>query len=287
MSRLASVQGGDEREGKVGGTLPTGVEVRPYLRPPLFFGVLDELLPPLGRHVPGEAERLKPLEPALGLYAPHVALPLFAPDRVAGKEHAAGAEERVEVGVRPPVHGRPRGLHGLVEADLVLRLDRPTHVVPGQPRDQQREQEHRVSRRRFAQVAKEPAQPGPENAHPRPEPAYERPPPTSNTQDTATEAPATDNVVLTALRTFPFDSRCPDKAMLPGVQTTRKKHACFAGLSARRLRRLVGTLRLAPSLVGTLRPRLAVSTASGLARHLVGMPRAFRLSALQRGSFLG
>ena len=155
------VQGCDEREGKVGGTLPAGMEVRPHLRPPLFFGLLEKIRPLFGLNVPGEAERLKPFEPGLGLYAFDVALPLFALDRVAGEEHAAGAEERVEVSVGPPVHGRPGSLHGLVEADVVLLLDSPPHVVPGQPREQEREQQHHVSRRSDAQVAKYPARPGP------------------------------------------------------------------------------------------------------------------------------
>ena len=111
--------------------------------------------------MPGEAERLQPLQPALGLYALNVALPLFALHRLAGQKHAAGAEQRVEVSVRPPVHGRLRGLDGLVETDPVLRLDRVTHVVPGEPGEKERDQEHPVSRRSEAQVAQEPAEPRP------------------------------------------------------------------------------------------------------------------------------
>jgi hypothetical protein len=104
-----------------------------------------------------EAERLQALQPALGLYALDVVLPLVALDCLAGQEHAAGAEQRVEVSVRPPVHGRLRSLDGLVETDLILRLHRVAHVVPGEPGEKERDQEHPVSRRSEAQVAQEPA----------------------------------------------------------------------------------------------------------------------------------
>src|SRR5215203_6274561 len=107
--------------------------------------------------MPGEAERLQALQPALGLYALDVALPLFVLDRLAGQEHTAGAEQRVEVSVRPPVHGRLRSLDGLVETDLILRHDRMAHIVPGEPSEKERDQEHPVSRRSEAQVAQKPA----------------------------------------------------------------------------------------------------------------------------------
>ncbi len=115
-----------------------------------------------------------------------------------------------------------------------------------------------------------------------PEPAYESPPPQGNTQDTAPGASVIGNVALTAPRTFPFDKRCPDIS-----NVTRRTDS---PQEARLLRRLVsrrgafGTLSarsgLQPSLVGTLQFGLAVSTASGLARRLVGMPRAFSLVEL-------
>src|SRR4029450_10879237 len=90
-------------------------------------------LPLVGRYTLCEAERLQALQPAFGLYALDVVLPLVALDRLAGQEHAAGAEQRVEVSVHPPVHGRLRSLDGLVETDLILRLHRIAHVVPGEP----------------------------------------------------------------------------------------------------------------------------------------------------------
>src|SRR5215211_386254 len=152
-----------------------------------------------------EAERLQALQPALGLYALDVVLPLLSLDRFAGQEHAAAAEQRVEVSVRPPVHGRSRSLDGLVETDLILRLHRLAHVVPGEPSEKERDQEHPVSRRSETQVAQEPAQPRPQNEQVRPEPAYESLQPTNNVQYTATDASAADNVALTAPRTFPSD----------------------------------------------------------------------------------
>jgi hypothetical protein len=203
---VGPVQGRDERERKVGGTLPAGIEVRPHLGPPMFSGLPLEVLQLVGAHVPGETERLKPLEPGLGLYAVDVALPLFALDRVASEEHAACPEERVEVGVGPPVHGRPRGLHGLIEADVVLLLYRRPHVVPGQPREHEREQEHGVGRRRGAHVAKHQSGPGPHGPRMSPEPAYESPRPSKYARQ---GAPAIDNAALTAPRTFPLDKRCP------------------------------------------------------------------------------
>ena len=175
-AQVGLVRGGDQRERKVGGTLPAGVQVRPHLRQPLSPGLPGESLPLLGPYVPGEAERLQALEPALGLYALDVALPLFALDRLAGQKHAAGAEQRVEVSIRPPVHGRLRSLDGLIETDPVLRLDRLAHVVPGQPREQERDQEHPVSRRGEAQVAQEPAEARPQSEQVPSERAYERPP---------------------------------------------------------------------------------------------------------------
>jgi hypothetical protein len=107
--------------------------------------------------MPGETERLQALKPTLGLYALDVALPLFAFDRLAGQKQAAGAEQRVEVSVRPPVHGRLRSPDGLVETYLIPCLDRMAHVVPGEPSKKERDQEHPVSRRGEAQVAQEPA----------------------------------------------------------------------------------------------------------------------------------
>src|SRR5215203_49127 len=138
--------------------LPAGIQVGPHLRHPLSPGLTDESRPLGGPYISGEAKRLQAFEPALGLYALDVSLPLFALDRLAGQEHAAGAEQRVEVSIRPPVHGRLRSLNGLVETYLVLRLDRLAHVVPGEPSEQERDQEHPVSRHSEAQVAQEPAQ---------------------------------------------------------------------------------------------------------------------------------
>src|SRR5687768_13144361 len=206
------------------------MQVRPYLRHPLFPGLPDESLPLLGRNMPGEAESLQPLQPALGLYALDVVLPLFALHRPAGQKHAAGAEQRVEVSIRPPVHGRLRSLDGLIETDSVLRLDRLAHVVPGQPSEKERDQEHPVSRRSEAQMAQEPVEAGAQSEQVLSERAYERPPPPSNVQCAATKASATDNVAPTAptnlsiRRMMPGQSTrdAPSRVMLPGVQVARK-----------------------------------------------------------------
>src|SRR3712207_5923830 len=137
--------------------------------------------------MPGEAKSLQPLQPPLGLYALNVVLPLFALHRLAGQKHAAGAEQGVEVSVSPPVHGRLRGLDGLVETDPVLRLDSVAHVVPREPGEKERDQEHAVSRRSEAQMAQEPAEARPQNEQIRLEPAYERLRPTGNVQFRATD----------------------------------------------------------------------------------------------------
>src|SRR5215213_10167446 len=156
-AQVGLVRRGDQREGKVSRTLPAGIQVGPHLGHPLSPGLPDESRPLVGPYISGEAERLQALQPALGLYALDVALPLSALDRLAGQEQAAGAEQRVEVSVRPPVYGRLSSLEGLIETDLILRLDRMAHVVPGKPSEKERDQEHPVSRRSEAQVAQEPA----------------------------------------------------------------------------------------------------------------------------------
>src|SRR3712207_417898 len=119
-SLIGPLEGSRVGYGEVHATFAAGVQVGAYLRQTLLLQPSRKSLPLLGLHTLGVAQCLEALEMVAWLYALHVVVPLPTSDRPAGVEEPAGAQRRVEVGLRAALYSLLGGLGRLVEPEAVL-----------------------------------------------------------------------------------------------------------------------------------------------------------------------